>query len=526
MKNKSLFKTYLKFITVLVCLQLTNQTLMANTKIGFTLHFDFIDNWKQAEQIILVAHQNGAEILNVVPPAQLWKLPASREILDNIFLLTKQLRMQVVLSRIDACPVSADDPKRYNYLYGQILINTGILPTGKPTPDFFNETVGLSSYEKWLQEETEYYSKNYSSQENLVGFSVGLFNEPFVSQRGSLLCFDFTTNSYEIAQYTPSCTKWWQTWLKKKYSNLEEINKQYNTSFSSFSDIPMPKNEVDKIFGKAQSAYWDLITSINDWVVEQYQDCQTIWHKYATRPIPLILQFSGYVPEKLALGRPAFVALDIFSWMQMADALGLSLYTNREYNDWGHASDNAMIHFIYLAVLQKKPIYIMEGGSENNGAVLIPTELDFFANAGRILKPESYIYEFIKAPYYAQFLNYTGYIISHKGKVNKNIQLTIKKALENAKLEDKLSNEIYVFDDPQSLTCNDLEINKQLQAIALKKTIIFVPKESLSLLPESCTLLVIQQNNQLELFKGISAKKIKILSAREWISKLKPINMH
>ncbi len=39
--------------------------------------------------------------------------------------------MQVVLSRIDACPVSADDPERTNYLYDQILINPGILPTGE-----------------------------------------------------------------------------------------------------------------------------------------------------------------------------------------------------------------------------------------------------------------------------------------------------------------------------------------------------------------------------------------------------------
>lgn len=520
MKNSFLLIKCLIILVILNFGHFINQPLTANTLTGFTLHFDFIDNWEEAKQLIEIAHTNGAEILNVIPPSQIWKYPESLKILKNIFQLTKDLNIKIVLSRIDGCPVSADDPKRINYLFAKILNYRGILPTGERTPNFFRETVGNQLYEKWLREETEYYSKNFSNDTNLLGFSIGLFNEPFVSQRGSLLCFDTNSNSYEVAQYTHSCLEWWQTWLEKKFNNsLKDINKCYATSFTSFSDIPMPKNEEDSRFEKPDLAYWDLLCSINDWVVKQYQDCRIIWKKFAKKLIPLILQFSGYVPEKLSKGRPAFAALDIYKWMQMADALGLSLYTNGEYPDWGHASDRAMVNFLYLGILQKKMILVMEGGSENKGIVLIPKELDFFANTARILKPRSYIYEFFKAPYYAKFQHNDGYIINQSWMSNQKTLIEVKSALKKAKQVDQLINEIYVYDDPQSLSLdnNDLEIQKQLLNIALKKTLIFIPKESLLLLPQNATLLVIKQNYNSEIFDQLKTKNIKIIVAKEWL---------
>jgi hypothetical protein len=492
---------------------------MAATATGYTLHFDFINSWKQAKELILIAHHNGAEILNVVPPAHIWNLPASKKILQNIFGLTKQLHMRIVLSRIDACPQSTDDPHRTNYLFGQILDSPGIFPGGEQTNAFFKETVGLHSYEKWLRDETEYYSKNYSNQENLVGFSVGIFNEPFVSQRGSILSYDFITDSYEIAQYTPSCLHWWQTWLKNKYGTLKMVNKRYHSSFSAFSLIPMPKNEDDKRFAKSAMAYCDLVASINDWVKVQYQDCRDIWNKNAHRRIPLILQFSGYVPEKFSKGRPAFALLDIYSWIEMADAVGISLYTNNEYDDWGHDSDTAMVNFLYLAVLQNKSIFVMEGGNERNGAVLVPKELDFFGSVGRILKPESYIYEFLKAPYYAHFHNTDGYIVSSTGAINYHALTAVKNELSTSKQSAYISHAVYVLDDPQSLSLDndDLEIQQQLQVIALKKALIFVPKDSVSLLPSGCSLLIIKKVYKEDEYKQLLPKHIKLIAARQWI---------
>jgi hypothetical protein len=505
---------------LLACLLLSSNfiahPLAAETLPGFTLHFDFIDNWQEAKRLILIAHDNGARVLNVVPPPQLWKLPASKKILDQIFHLTRELHMQIILSRIDACPVSADDPQRVNYLFKNILNHRGVLPSGRATPVFFRETVGLRSYEGWLREETEYYGKNYSGEANLTGFSVGLFNEPFVSQRGSLLCFDEGSDSYEIAQYTKPCLAYWQNWLRQKYTGLDKLNANYYASFNSFSVIPMPKNEDDKRFGDAETAYQDLVSAINDWVVTQYQDCRLIWHKFARRPVPLILQFSGFVPEKFSKGRAAFAELDIFSWMQMADGLGLSLYTNSEYPDRGMASDKAMINFLRLGVLQKKPVFVMEGGNENKGPALNAEELDFYSTAARALRPDSYIYEFLKGPYYARFHRTDGYVVNRAGNINEKALSAVKNALLKTTTE-QLSVETYVLDAPNSLSPDDLDIQKQLQQIALEKTLVFVPKSSLALLPDNSSLLVIPENYKLDGSENLSSKGIKIIPARGWI---------
>ncbi len=387
------------------------------------------------------------------------------------------------------------------------------------TPEYFRETVGLRRYEKWLREETEYYSRNFSGEDNLAGFSVGLFNEPFVSQRGSLLCYDFITTSYELAQYTPPCLKYWQAWLKNKYSNLKGINKRYNTSFKSLSAIPMPRNEHDQRFGKTRTAYCDLISSVNDWVVAQYNGCHAVWHKHAKRPVPFILQFSGYVPEKFSKGRPCFAMLDIYSWMQTADALGFSIYTNQKYYDWGHASDTAMAHNLYLAVMQNKHVFVMEGGSEDDGAVLIPAELNFIADTSRLLKPDCCIYEFFKAPFYAHFRHNEGYVINSSGVVDKSALESVKAALTRSQHAELLANEVYVYDAPASLSLDndDLNIQKYLQVTALDKTLLFVPEASLALLPRGASLLIIQQNCDEDVLKLLTAKGINVVPAREWI---------
>jgi len=272
------------------------------------------------------------------------------------------------------------------------------------------------------------------------------------SQRGSLLCYDFITKFYEIGQYTPACLKWWQGWLKNNYHSIEAVNTRYNTHFKSFSSIPMPKSELDTRFGDPKPAYRDLVSSINDWVVTQYRQCRSIWHKYSKQPTPFILQLSGYLPEKFALGRPSFAMLDIYSWMQTADALGLSLYTNALYADWGHDSDKAMVNSMYLGVMQNKSIFVMEGGNENDGAVLLSEELIYFSDTARILKPKSYIYEFIKTPFYICFKHREGYILDCSGKINNTALAAVKAALENAKTEATMAGEIYVYDDPQSLS--------------------------------------------------------------------------
>jgi hypothetical protein len=496
--------------------------LAAKTLPGFTLHFDCIDSWPQAQALILAARDSGAGVLTVVPPAQIWTRPASREILDNIFRLTRRLHMRVLLARIDACPVSADDPGRDNYLYAQILTRPGTLPSGVPTPEYFRATVGLPRYERWLREETAFYAAHYAAEPNLAGFSVGLFNEPFVSQRGSLLCFDLSTNSYELAQYTPSCRDCWHAWLGRRYGDAAAVNERYQTTFSSIGAVPLPANERDPRFGRADAAYGDLVTCINDWVMTQYRECRALWHAGARRPVPFILQFSGYVPEKFAKGRPAFAALDIYAWMQEADALGLSLYTDGKYPDRGHASDAAMVNALYLGVLQKKHLFVMEGGSEDDGAVLIPGELDFFAAGARALQPDCQVYEFTAAPYYATFRHADGYLIDGSGAVNPRVRSALAAGFKKMRQKERFSPAAYVLDDPRSLSASagDREVAKQLQVIALERALVFVPPASVPLLPRGAALVVVPQPCPPDVAAAAAARGIALVPARDWIRRL------
>jgi len=487
---------------------------------GFTVHFDFLNNLNDAKRLVTFAADHGAEIINVVPPAHIWEDSLSLQILRQIFSLTQARGVKVVLTRIDASAPAAKLDERSNYLYTYVLTGRGMLPDGKRTPDYFLATVGNRRYEQWLREETVYYAEHFSQEPNLVGFSVGLFNEPFVSQRGSLLCFDESTNSYEVGQYTPFMLRWWHTWLRRKYHDaVDEINRRYGTSFSAIDSIPMPVNEEDDSFELPSAAYWDFICAINDWVVEQYDDCRLLWHQHAKRLVPFILQFSGFVPEKFEKGRPAFAALNIFDWMQRADALGLSLYTNGAYPDWGHASVRAMVNFMRLAQLLEKPVFVLEGGNEFNGAVLNLRELRFYATAARTLHPICVIYEFLKTSYDETSINRSGKILSKNWEVNGNALLAVQDALELSKTVSGKYSPFYVLDDLALWARSDgaLELRKELMKLAMKIPIVFVPTKSVGCLP-SGSFCVVPADEAMEfLHTELSGLDVAVVSAKEFL---------
>jgi hypothetical protein len=53
--------------------------------------------------------------------------------------------------------------------------------------------------------------------------------------------------------------------------------------------------------------------------------------------------------EKFVRGRPSFAAFDLPGWIARADAVGLSLYTNSGFPDFGHRSVKAIINLAALA---------------------------------------------------------------------------------------------------------------------------------------------------------------------------------
>jgi hypothetical protein len=460
--------------------------------VGFTLHWDFFTSQREAERLVGFAIGSGARILNVVPPPHIWEQPESVAILKRIFALTAAHGVGVVLNRIDGSSLPGPGGERTNWLYTNVLTERGRLPSGRPTPDFFLATVGKPDYERWLREETAYYAENFSSEPNLLAFGVGLFNEPFVSQRGSLLCFDRSTECYEIGQYTPYMAAVWRHYLVESFGGIGAVNRRFRTAFRALDAVPMPISERDPAFGDAGTAYFDFVSAVNQWVVARLEECRSLWHARAQRNVPFVLQLSGYVPEKFEKGRPAFVALDIFDWMRRADALGLSAYTNCEYPDWGHASVRAMVGFLRLGKLLRKPILVLESGAECHGAVLDPDELRFISDAVPGLAPTAVIYEFLKTSYDEGFATSEGKLLGPDFRPREAAVAAVQEALRRATRPVSSGAAVYVLDDLDGLPADAvlLATRRRLVLLAMMRTLTFVPGSDIGDLPAGATLVV------------------------------------
>jgi hypothetical protein len=482
-------------------------------RVGFTVHWDFFASPAEADRLVAFAIANGAEILNVVPPPHIWEQPESLAVLRTIFATARRHGVAVVLSRIDGSSFPDANGERRNWLYTNVLTERGRLPSGKETPDFFLATVGKPAYERWLAEETAFYAKNFSAEPALVGFSVGLFNEPFVSQRGSLLCFDADTDSYEIAQYTPYAAAVWRRFLTGTYGSIAGVNRTYGTRFSALGEVPMPANERDPAFGEPAVAYYDFVSAVNGWVVRQLDRCRSVWQANARRDVPFVLQFSGYVPEKFEKGRPAFAALDIFDWMTRADALGLSAYTNCEYPDLGHASVEAMVNFLRLGRIVGKPVYVLEGGSECDGAVLEPGELHFFATVAAPLAPASLIYEFLKVSYAERFATSAGKLLGADWRLRPDAVAAVRAALAEGKAARGGGPTTYVLDDLAGLPDDAglLAERARLARLAMTRPLTFVPPAALAGLPAGSALVVPSERQRAALGPALAARGIVVI---------------
>ncbi|MFH0994077.1 MAG: beta-galactosidase [Pseudomonadota bacterium] len=387
-------------------------------KPGFVVHFDFIKNASEGCVLVDIAARAGARVINLVPPAHVWEDPASLAALDAIINEINRRGLSLIFTRIDAAKLPDRSGKRPYYLYDRILNEPGRLPNGKATVEVFLATVGKDGYAEWMEEETRYYAKHYGGLPNLIGINLGPFSEPFSAERCGFLEYMAESRSYEITQYTRYAQKWWHGWLASHYDDVSALNREYGTEFVSFNVVPMPLNEKDRRFERADLAYFDFARSLNDWYVERYTRCRKIWHEESKRAdVPFILQFNGGLAEKFAMGRPGHAAFDVPGWISMADAIGVSLYTNSGYPDMGHRSILATVNLLAVAGDMGKPIFVLEGGNEAPNVTLDPVELAFFGSVAGKLFPQTYVYEFLKDKFNEKYTQNPGKLVTAGGRI-------------------------------------------------------------------------------------------------------------
>jgi len=415
------FSMTFRFLIALLCsfLLLSGVNAKAEApKPGFVVHFDFIKNASEGCALVDIAARAGAKVINLVPPAHVWEDPASLAALDAIVKEISRRGLSLIFTRIDAAKLPDRSGKRPYYLYNRILNEPGRLPDGKATVEIFLATVGKDGYAEWMEDETRYYAERYGRLPNLIGINLGPFSEPFSAERCGFLEYMEESRTYEITQYTRFAEKCWHDWLAVRFVEVSTLNREYGSEFASFDAVPMPLNEKDRRFERADLAYFDFARSLNDWFVERYTRCRKIWHDVSGRAdVPFILQFNGGFAEKFAMGRPGHAAFDVPGWISMADALGVSLYTNSGYPDMGHQSILAAVNLLAVAGELGKSVFVLEGGNEAPNVTLDPVELAFFGSAAGKLAPQTYIYEFLKDKFNEKYARNPGKLVTADGHI-------------------------------------------------------------------------------------------------------------
>lgn len=311
-------------------------------------------------------------------------------------------------------------------------------------------TIGNDSYAQWMKEETEYYAKEYGNEPNLIGFNVGLFSDPFLSRLGGLLVLDKKNNRYEITQKSAVTRNYWQTWLIQKLGTIERINQEYKTTFASVTEIPLPVSEEDKQFGLPNRAYVDFVSSINDWILTQYQNDLAKWHEYST--IPFIFQIDGRTADALAKGHGAYTALDIPKWFSVADAVGISLYADCEQDDLGLGALQGTLNMCAFATELGKPLFVLESGAVGPQGEPPKYMSNLLFHIALPYQPVTYIYEYFQETHPAM-IHDPRYMLTVQGKpLDPSYSLVKKSFSVMPKLNaQRLIPYIYIVSSPRTI---------------------------------------------------------------------------
>ena len=195
-----------------------------------------------------------------------------------------------------------------------------------------------------------------------------------------------------------------------------------------------------------------------------------------------ILQFSGGEAEKFARGRPSFAAFDLVGWVGMADALGLSLYTNSGYPDMGHGSIEATVNLVSVARLLGKDVFVLEGGNEAPNVTLDPAEFRYFGTVARRLDPRTYIYEFLKEKFLEDYKSNPGKIVTAQGRIRKPAFQAMRTMFQEIESTDSspVKPVLYVYPDAMAARGNERIglLHAALYDLAATLPIIWIPAGS------------------------------------------------
>ncbi len=446
-------------------------------KTGYLIHFNGIRSGTQALELLDQAQKGGAEVINIIPPSHIWEDPESLAVLQALIKGVEEKKLDFLITRIDANTLNGT-----NYLYQNIL-SEGNGPESKPD---LERILGNPEYAQWMKEETEFYGKEFGNNPYLLGFSVGILQDPF-----QMMFSKNTQGKYVFSQRTQFAREYWLNWLEEKLGNVERINREYNSQFASIADIPVPASEEDQRFYYSRRAYYDFIRSANDWFLQQYQDNRTLWKSHS--PKPLILGISWNTGDILASGSSCYTALDLQKWLIESDAMGMTFYTDASQPDGGLGALQSTLDLAGMASEMGKPLYILEMG--HRGSSKEPGT--YFRDLDTLLalpsQPETLIYRYFHENVLTQNSD-ARYMVNAAGRVLDPSFSVTRKALSDARMSkfDRNTPYLYVISYPISVRDDELSgdfynmLHSASRNIPLRwvdySDIAFIPSQSMVLL--------------------------------------------
>ncbi len=336
----------------LICILFAASLALGATQIGYTLNFNNLRSSTHALQCLDLAQKAGAQVISVIPPAHIWEDGKSEVILDSLFDEADKRHMKIIIQGVDAKQSTGT-----NYLYQKVLSESST-PVSNPS---LESIIGNPEYEKWLNEETRYYASTYGKRPSMAGFTIGIFSETF-SQL--FIPSKSQAGQYQFIQRSSYARTYWLSWLQKRVDSIDLINRDYRTSFNSFDDLPIPANDWDNRYPLSEKAYFDYLRAMNDWLLSEFDLVKTQWHNYSEQPV--IWHLDGNAASILASSGSAHGALDVQQWMEMADVVGVSLYSDSKQADGGLSKIQSTLSLVGISSDKGKPLYVMASGVRNS----------------------------------------------------------------------------------------------------------------------------------------------------------------